>query len=249
MTDKALYGLIGNPLQHSFSQDFFTRYFADHKIDAEYRNFELTDIGEVMELVAEYPQLRGFNVTSPYKQQILPYIDTLSDDAKAIGAVNVVRISGSGSDIRFEGFNTDAEGFATDIASFIDRSREALILGSGGAASAVAHGLKSLGVKSTVVSRTPAEGQMAYDELNAERLATVATIINATPLGMEPREAECAPIPYDAIRPDMLCYDLIYNPCPTEFMRRCAARGAAVKGGLGMLIHQALLSWSLWSPK
>lgn len=249
MTKKKLYGLIGQPLGHSFSKDFFGGFFAEKKIDAEYRNFELPDIGDLMELLSEYPELEGLNVTSPYKLAVLPYCDALTEEARETGAVNCMKIEHSGDDLRITGHNTDCGGFSSDIMPFISdgENKEALVLGTGGASRAIIKALGDAFIKVRTVSRTQGQGDLTYEELTDAIVARASVIVNCTPLGMHPRENECPPFPYDYVKPAQLCYDLIYNPCPTLFMNECARRGAAVKGGLGMLINQALLSWKFWN--
>lgn len=247
-----VYGLIGFPLEHSFSRKFFNEYFSVHHINAEYLNFEIDDIGALMEVLAEQPNLCGLNVTSPYKRLVMPYLDMVSDEAREIGAVNVIKISGMPDAPVLEGHNTDARGFATDIEPLlrkcgIPQGSKALVLGTGGASSAVYYGLRSLGIKPTLVSRRPADGVITYDTLTPEIMADYRVIVNSTTLGMEPHTGECPAIPYDLIDKRYVCYDLIYNPSPTEFLKRCAAAGATVSGGLGMLTAQARLSWLIWT--
>lgn len=245
-----LYGLIGFPLGHSFSAHFFNEKFSKEGIDAHYRNFELPDIGEFTELLAEYPGLQGINVTIPYKQQIIPYLTSLSPSARAIGAVNTVRIAhdSQGSVTSLEGHNTDAPAFARTIAPLLPLEPvSALILGTGGASKAVGHALTQLGVPHTFVSRTPADGQLAYAQLTEEVITAHRVIVNTTPLGMSPHPGACPPLPYEAISRHHICYDLIYNPSETLFLAKCAARGAAVSNGLDMLRLQALLAYSIWN--
>lgn len=254
MKRPEIFGLIGFPLGHSFSKNFFTEEFHKKNINAQYLNFEIDDIGKIMEVVSEYPELRGLNVTTPYKRQVLPYIDILSPDAEAIGAVNVIKIKGDGSDMVFEGHNTDARGFAIDIASKLPASDskpiKALVLGSGGASSAVIYGLESIGVKATVVSRTPqGKNAMSYSGLTPAIIADNHIVVNATPLGMAPHENEAPPFPYQWLSSNHLCYDLIYNPSPTKFMKLCSRHGATVSDGIGMLIAQARLSWLIWKSE
>lgn len=252
MDRPTIYGLIGFPLGHSFSQEFFTGEFSRLGINARYLNFEIEDIGKLMEIVAEYPELRGLNVTTPYKRQVLPYIDSLSGEARAIGAVNVVKIIGSDPDLIFEGHNTDALGFAMDLKEKLVQlpvmPTGALVLGSGGASAAVCYGLRTLGITPTVVSRNPqAPGMISYSDVTGEVVARNTVIVNATPLGMPATANQAPPFPYHLITPDHLCYDLIYNPSPTRFMTLCKRQGAAVSDGLGMLKAQARLSWEIWT--
>ncbi len=244
------FGLIGYPLGHSFSQDFFNRKFESEKIDARYINFELPAIEMLTEVVAANPDLAGVNVTIPYKQQVIEYLDAIDPEAKAIGAVNVVKIfrQPDGS-LSFKGYNSDSIGFADSIRPLLDpeRHRRALILGSGGASKAVAHALRGLGVEPQVVSRTAREDVITYADLTPEVMASHTVIVNTTPLGMYPNVDTCPDIPYDLLTPDHICYDLLYNPGTTLFMRRAAAQGAVTKNGLEMLLLQAFVSWNIWN--
>jgi len=243
------YGLIGYPLTHSFSQRYFNDKFAAENIQARYINFEIPDIGDLMELLAEYPDLRGFNVTIPYKELIIPYLDDIHPEAKAIGAINVVKVVHSADgDIRLIGFNSDAVGFADSVKPLLTPERNAaLILGSGGASKAVRQAFSNLGVRTIVVSRTPSAGQIGYDALTAEVMESHKIIVNTTPLGMYPNVMECPSIPYNLLSPEHLCYDLLYNPDVTTFMRRASEHGAETKNGLEMLLLQAFESWRIWN--
>lgn len=245
-----LYGLIGFPLGHSFSAKFFTEKFSREGIDAEYRNFELPDIGDLTELLAEYPEISGLNVTIPYKQQIIPYLTALDSRAREIGAVNTVRLchDADGNLTALEGFNTDAPAFARTLAPMLpDEALSALVLGSGGASRAVCAALGWLGIDYTLVSRTPADGRLTYNDLTPAIISTNRLIVNTTPLGMSPKTDACPDIPYEALTPAHICYDLIYNPQQTLFLKKAAERGAATRNGLAMLHLQALLAWKIWN--
>lgn len=246
-----LFGLIGKPLGHSYSSVFFNKKFKDEGIEASYRNFELASIEQVLPMVAGNPCLVGFNVTSPYKRQILPYLESLTPDAAEAGAVNTVRVERcpeSRSGFMLHGHNTDIGGFRRSVEPYIGtKPGKALILGSGGASSAALISLRSLGFDCTVVSRKAGVSDVTYGDLSPEMISSADIIVNATPLGMHPMEDKFAPIDYGAIRPDTLCVDMVYNPSLTLFMRRCSESGAAVKNGYGMLINQALLSWDFWN--
>lgn len=245
---QQLYGLIGQTLGHSFSRDFFNKKFESEGIDAEYVNFELPDIGDFMEVVAESPNLCGLNVTIPYKEQIMPYLNALSADAEAIGAVNTIAVEYNGKDgIRLTGHNTDVIGFSDSIKPLLRPGMTAaLVLGTGGASKAVMHGLKSLGVEPVAVSRTAAPSRLMYADLTPEIMDSHKVIVNTTPLGMWPKVDTLPDIPYDLLTPDHLCYDLIYNPDITAFMKRAAENGATVKNGLEMLLLQAFAAWQIW---
>lgn len=244
------FGLIGHPLGHSFSCRYFNDKFAAEGIDAEYLNFDLPSIEDLRQ-VLKRKDLAGLNVTIPYKEQVIPYLDALSDEARAIGAVNVIRIERGGKDkskLRLIGMNSDVVGFRNSIEPLLTHERDkALILGTGGAAKAVRQGLISLGVTPVYVSRTAREGVLTYDDLTPEVMAEHKVIVNTTPLGMYPAVEKCAPIPYDLLTPGHLLYDLVYNPDVTTFMKRGAEHGAEVKNGLEMLLLQAFEAWNMWN--
>lgn len=243
-----LYGLIGYPLTHSFSQQFFNRKFDAEQIDARYVNFELPAITDLPGVLASHRNLRGLNVTIPYKEQVIPYLDEMDDDAAKIGAVNVIKfMHGADGKLRLKGFNSDVIGFTDSIRPLIKPDMTgALILGTGGASKAVARGLESLGIAHTFVSRTPGEGRITYADLTPEVMAAHTVIVNTTPLGMYPHTDECPDIPYELLTPEHLCYDLLYNPDVTLFMKRAEEQGATVKNGLEMLLLQAFAAWDIW---
>ncbi|MCM1163569.1 MAG: shikimate dehydrogenase [Muribaculaceae bacterium] len=246
-----VFGIIGYPLGHSFSRKYFTEKFATEGIDAEYLNFELEDIDELMEVISEYPLLVGLNVTIPYKQQVIPYLTEMDSEAAEIGAVNVIKISHDPEKenvVTLKGYNTDVIGFRESIAPLLKPiQKKALILGTGGASKAVAQGLKSLGVGSVFVSRTQREGVLTYSDLTPEVMASHLVVVNATPVGMYPNIDESPDIPYSLLTPEHLCYDVVYNPEVTEFMRRAQAQGAEVKNGREMLLLQAQSAWKIWN--
>lgn len=235
------FGLLGYPLGHSFSRAFFTDKFAREGIDAEYLNFELPDIAALPALIAEHPALCGFNVTIPYKQAVIPYLDDLSSEASAIGAVNTVKIDGN----RLIGHNTDIIGFRDSLRPLLQpHHTRALVLGTGGASRAVVHALDTLGITWRYVSR---KGSFSYSALTPAILASYTLIINCTPLGMSPNIDNCPDIPYEALTPRHLLFDLVYNPEETLFLRRGRERGAVTKNGLEMLHLQALAAWRIWN--
>lgn len=251
MTDQRIYGLIGYPLTHSFSQNYFNQKFEAENINARYLNFEIADIGDLMKVFAEYPTLSGLNVTIPYKEQVIAYLDSLDPVAAEIGAVNVVKIirkSDDDEDFTLRGYNSDIIGFSDSIKPLLtpDR-RRALVLGTGGASKAVVAGLRSLGVESTLVSRTARPGVITYGDISQEIMESHKVIVNTTPLGMYPHTDECPDIPYHLLNSSYLCYDLLYNPDVTLFMKRAAEFGAEVKNGLEMLLLQAFASWTIWN--
>lgn len=247
-----LYGLIGRPLGHSFSAKFFSEKFAAEGIDAEYRNFELPEIDNLMELLAELPELEGFNVTIPYKQLILPYLTEFSPQAREIGAVNTVRVNhdSDGNVTSLTGHNTDAPAFARTLAPLLPgRALSALVLGTGGASRAVCTSLNALGISYQLISRTPAPDRLTYSDLTPQLIAENLLIVNTTPLGMSPRTDACPDIPYDSLTESHVCYDLIYNPAETLFLSRAAEHGATTRNGMAMLHLQALLAWQIWQKQ
>ncbi len=248
MNPFKLYGLIGFPLGHSFSQQYFNTKFEAEGINAKYRNFELPDIGDLMELISEYPDLSGLNVTIPYKQDVIPYMDAMNPVAKEVGAVNVIKFTRNGDDLSLTGYNTDVIGFTDSIKPLLTEGhKKALVLGSGGASRAVMYSLKQLGVEPVIVSRTARDGVLTYQDLTPEVMSSHTVIVNTTPLGMYPNIDECPDIPYDLLTPEHLCYDLLYNPDETLFMKRAAEHGAKTKNGLEMLMLQAFASWDIWN--
>ncbi len=246
MGGRRQYGLIGYPLKHSFSPAWFAEKFAGgHIHDASYSLFPLADIEELPALIAAHPDLRGFNVTIPYKERIIPFLHRLDRAAAAIGAVNCVAVGADGS---LTGYNTDAPAFRAELLALTGNERPAaLILGSGGASKAVAYTLRELGGDHTVVSRAPEYGQIAYNSITPETIAAHRLIINATPSGMYPDVSSCPAIPYGCLTAGHFLFDLVYNPPFTEFMRRGAAQGAKTVNGYGMLAGQAELSWEIWT--
>lgn len=245
------YGLLGYPLGHSFSRGYFTEKFAKEHIDAEYLNFEIPAIQELKQVLAENPELRGLNCTIPYKQQIIPYLDELSDEAREIGAVNVIRVrKAADGSLNLKGFNSDVIGFTRSIQPFIQpHHQKALILGcTGGASKAIRYGLeKKLGLQTLGVSRKPAEGTITYADITPALLQEYTVIVNCTPCGMFPHVDECPALPYEALDERHLLYDCIYNPEETLFLKKGAQQGAAIKNGLEMLILQAIASWEFWN--
>lgn len=241
------YGLIGYPLSHSFSRDFFNEKFKSESIDAEYLNFEIPSIDRLPETLTANPDLRGFNVTIPYKEKIISYLDELSEEADHIGAVNVVKISQRKGKTFLKGYNSDVIGFMRSIEPLLDSNRRrALVLGTGGASKAVTYALHRLGVDILMVSRNPKEGMISYNQLTPEIVNSHKIIINCTPVGMYPHSDECPQIPYQAVEFGHLLYDLVYNPDETLFLKQGKQQGAETKNGLEMLLLQAYASWDFW---
>lgn len=236
------FGLIGRTLGHSFSAKFFNGKFRAEQIDADYNLFEIESIEMLQALVRER-ELEGFNVTIPYKESVIPYLDELSEEAKAIGAVNCVVVR----DGKMVGHNTDITGIEASL-HWLDIAPEAkvLILGTGGASKAVQYVLRKYGVSFTVVSRDEQKGDTTYSKLSAEDITEHKIIINTTPLGMAP-DVESAPeIDYSAIGTEHKAFDLVYNPAETLFLKRCKEQGVSAMGGIMMLQTQAIASWHLW---
>lgn len=241
------YGLIGYPLGHSFSAGYFAEKFKTEGIDAQYLNFEIPTADALRDVVRDNPTLVGLNVTIPHKQAVIPLLDSLSDEAHAIGAVNVIKIDRRDGLARLRGYNADVIGFTRSIRPLLGPShRAALVLGTGGASKAVVYGLRKLGLTTQYVSRTPHGDAIGYADLTPDVMSRHTVVVNCTPVGMFPHVEACPDLPYDLVTPGHLFYDLIYNPGETLFLRRAAERGAATKNGLEMLHLQAEASWEFW---
>lgn len=251
--ERSQYGLIGYPLGHSFSKKFFTEKFENEGIHAEYNNYEIPDATMLLDVVKENPNLRGLNCTIPHKQAIIPLLDDMSDEAKRIGAVNVIKIERlaqqeNNKNYKLTGYNSDIIGFTNSIKPLLRAwHTKALVLGTGGASKAICVALENLGIKWTYVSRRPAEGQLTYDDLTPSIMEEYTVIVNCSPLGMHPKVDECPDIPYEHLTQHHLLFDLVYNPLETLFMKKGAEQGAVVKNGLEMLHLQAIASWGFWN--
>ncbi len=240
-----IYGLIGKTLKHSFSKTYFEQKFKDQKIEnTEYRNFEFQNIDEVRVKLSEVKELKGLNVTIPYKSSIIPFLDELDDIAEKIEAVNTIKIDDDG---KWIGFNTDVYGFSTSLKPFLTNLHEkALILGTGGASKAVEYALKQLNISVVKVSRTKGKTDLTYADLNENVFKACKLIINTSPLGTWPNVEESPDIPYNLLTPEHLVYDLIYNPEKTLFLKQAESAGAIIMNGLNMLKLQAEKSWEIW---
>lgn len=234
------YGIIGFPLLHSFSAKYFNEKFATEHIEAEYSLYP-TGIEDLRLKIEDLlDSLDGFNVTLPYKQAIIPFLDRLDETAQAIGAVNVV--------YKRVGYNTDCLGFMESIKPLLRAyDSKALVLGTGGASKAACYGLRKLGITPTLVSRNPKEGQLGYKDLTPEIMAEHTIIVNCTPLGMYPDVSSCPDIPYELITARHLLFDCVYNPDQTLFLQKGKAQGATIQNGIGMLYGQAKEAWGIWS--
>ncbi|PNW28890.1 shikimate dehydrogenase family protein [Formosa algae] len=239
-------GLLGKQISYSFSNTYFKKKFEDLNItDTTYQNFDLDNISEFPSIFKEHPEVKGLNVTIPYKEQVIPFLDELDDDAKKIGAVNTIKRTKDGKLI---GSNTDYYGFTKSIEPYLKPlHNQALILGTGGASKAIAFALTHLGIAFKYVSRTPKNDQtISYDTLLKEGLQDFKLIINCSPVGTFPNVDDCPNIPYDDITAEHLLFDLIYNPEETTFLRKGKAHHATTLNGYNMLVNQAEKSWEIW---
>ena len=252
------YGLIGHPLGHSFSKAYFTEKFSREKINVCYENFDIENLAQFLSslrgAIATKQSIRGFNVTIPYKEAIIPYLNEIDETAKEIGAVNTVKVMENG---KLKGFNTDILGIEatlfgteatnTSLLARNDDGLNALILGTGGASKAVQYVLKMHHLPYHLVSRDPNKGHFTYETLTPAIIKEHLLIINATPVGMAPNIDESPAIPYEAITPQHILFDLIYNPEETQFLRNGKAKGAQIFNGFNMLYTQAKASWKIWN--
>ena len=239
------YGLIGKSLGHSFSKTYFTAKFEEAESDETYENFELSSIRDFPELLKSR-DLKGLNVTIPYKEDIIPFLNKLSPEAKQIGAVNTVKFEENGQLI---GHNTDAFGFHQSIKPFLRGDcHRALILGTGGASKAVQYVLEGIGIDCFFISRNPkGERQYSYSEINENMVSTMGLIVNTTPLGTSPNIDECPDFPFEFLTENHHVYDLIYNPEKTKFLHFSEMNGATIQNGYQMLIHQAEKAYEIWN--
>lgn len=242
------YGIIGFPLGHSFSKGFFTDKFEREQINATYLNFAIEKVEELKTVLKQHPELRGLNVTLPYKQAVIPLLSDMSEEAKAIGAVNVIRIRNIEGKLHLKGYNSDVIGFTESIRPLVQpHHKKALVLGTGGASKAVCAGLDSLGIEWKYVSRTERTNGFTYEQLNEAIIQSHTLIVNCSPVGMFPHCDECPLLPYHLLTPQHLLFDLVYNPLETNFMKKGQMQGAVTKNGLEMLHLQALASWKFWN--
>jgi shikimate dehydrogenase len=238
------FGLIGKSLSHSFSKAFFEDYFSSNNIEATYSNFEFKNEEELTVFLKEQ-KVDGCNVTIPYKETIIPFLDELSEEATAVGAVNTIHLVNN----RWIGYNTDVFGFKQSIKPFLtNRHEKALILGTGGAAKAVAYVLKEIGIEVLFVSRSPkGKNQFGYADINEYMIHACKLIVNATPIGMYPNVDECVVFPFPNLTEEHLVVDLIYNPEETMFLKQSRENHATILNGASMLKEQALKSWAIWN--
>ncbi|MBN2214235.1 MAG: shikimate dehydrogenase [Bacteroidales bacterium] len=244
------FGLIGYPLEHSFSQKYFTDKFKkENLLQHQYKNFPIERIEQIEDIIAGDKSLIGLNVTIPYKQQVFPYLDEMDETSQKIGAVNTIQIKRTGGMIRLKGYNTDAWGFYHSLKPCLRKKYDsALVLGTGGASKAVAYVLEELGIHFIYISRHPKEkNQISYQDLCGPVLYNFQIIINTSPVGMYPNISDFPDIPYEFITKDHILFDLIYNPEETLFLKKGKERGAQTINGLKMLHLQAERSWEIWS--
>lgn len=241
------FGLIGFPLGHSWSPKWFNDKFRQEgKTNKEYRLFPLTRVDNFPALLMQEQNLSGLNVTTPYKEKIIPYLDDLDQTAREIGAVNTIKIFREGKRVHTKGFNTDAPGFEQTLNA-IPANLKALIIGTGGASRAVAFVLGKKDIPFTIVSRSPkGKDVISFQEMDRNLLAEHLLIINATPLGMLPASEQFPPIPYHLLTPEHWLYDLIYNPSQTTFLQKGKSAGANTINGYQMLVNQAVLSYEIF---
>ena len=253
MNYDKMYGLLGKSLGHSFSKDYFTKKFSQLNLDYSYQNIEIQNIEDIIPYIKEHKNLKGFNVTVPYKEEILPFLDEIDTTAKEVGAVNTVKIYEDG---RLKGFNTDVVGFEKLLKKTTrpqDYKTTSLILGSGGASKAVQYVLNKKNIPYKIVSRSFKLGirneelGISYEEINIRGFEPYSIIINATPVGMFPNVNECLELPYSTANENNVFIDLIYNPEETLFMKKGKAQGAAAYNGLMMLHEQAEAAWDIWN--
>ena len=238
------FGLVGKGIGYSFSKTYFQKKFIENKIftNYNYKNFDIENISEIEEIF-EIKNLAGLNITIPYKEKVIPYLNELTATAQQIGAVNTVVFKNK----KALGDNTDIVGFENALKLFIGTSsKKALVLGTGGASKAVKFVLKKNKIDLITVSRNPKKNEMNYDDINQKMINNYPLIINCTPLGTKPKIEEAPNIPYNYIGPENYLFDLIYNPIETKFMRIGLEKGAKVCNGYHMLIQQAEASWKLW---
>ena len=242
-------GLIGKSLSHSFSKKYFEEKLKKENISGSFKNFELNTISEFQEVIKHNPEITGLSVTVPYKEQIIPFLDEVSVEAKEIGAVNCIHIVNG----KTKGYNTDVFGFKTSIKPFLEpKHNRALIFGTGGSSKAVAYALKQIGVDCYFVTsleykKTP--NTFFYYELSPVIFSQFLLLVNCTPVGMFPEMNVALPIPFSYVSENHLAYDLIYNPPETVFLRNCKEKGALTINGLRMLHLQAEKAWEIWNQK
>lgn len=246
-TTRKRFGLLGRNINYSFSKGYFTEKFKTNILynGCSYENFDIPEITDFPEIIKNTSDLKGMNVTIPYKEAVIPYLNKLSKIAKEIGAVNTIKFTKEG---KLNGYNTDYYGFMKSLEPLLEpHHKKALILGTGGASKGVAYALKELGIDYSIVSRVGKENIMGYDQINANTFANFQIIVNATPVGTSPNTDDFPLIPYDFFTDKHIAYDLIYNPLETQFLAKAKDKGAKTKNGQDMLIFQAEMAWQIWN--
>ena len=240
------YGLLGKNISYSFSKAYFAKKFEKEELNlCSYQNFDLENVFEITSVLKKHRDLKGLNVTIPYKESVLPFLDKISKNATKIGAVNTIKISKKGV---LKGYNTDFYGFKKALKPLLQpHHQKALILGTGGASKAIAFALKKLKIDYKYVSRSPLKNGLLYDQLDETIFKSYQIIINCTPIGTSPKINECPQIPYQFLSPKHLVFDLIYNPEKTLFLQKAAQHGAEIQNGLKMLEFQAEKAWEIWN--
>ena len=245
---KKLFGLVGRNISYSFSKGYFAEKFeSEGLLDHEYVNFDIQSIDEFPKIIHEFRfQLKGLNVTIPYKQEVFEHLDKVHKGAKKVGAVNTIRFTKRGN---LKGYNTDVFGFKNSLKPLLKKHHtKALILGTGGASKAVAYVLKDLGIECIKVSRSPkSKKEISYEDVNEVLMTEYTVIINSTPLGTFPDVTQKPNIPYQYLNESHLLFDLIYNPEKTAFLKEGEKKGAQIKNGLEMLVGQAEEAWRIWN--
>lgn len=245
------YGLLGFPLTHSFSKRYFTEKFETERVDSSYENFEIDNINKFPGVVNNNPEIIGLNVTIPYKEQVIPFLDELDGAAEKVGAVNTIKITRNNSGVFLKGFNTDTFGFETALKPLLKtHHKKALILGTGGASKALKYVLKKLGIEYISASiEELRENEIRYEDIDEKMIEDRLLIINATPLGTFPKVETFPKIPYEAIGDKHLLFDLVYNPEETQFLKKGKERGASTKNGYEMLLQQAVKAYEIWNSE
>ncbi|MFD2561567.1 shikimate dehydrogenase family protein [Aquimarina rubra] len=239
-----IYGLLGRDIGYSFSRNYFSDKFRKENLDCQYQNFDLQKI-DALKTIIQNTNIKGMNVTIPYKEEVIPYLDTLDAVAQEIGAVNVIKFENNGT---LTGYNSDYYGFTESLKPLLnDAIKKALILGTGGASKAIAFALTKLKIKYTFVSRNPDFEELSYNNLDEDIINDFKLIINCTPLGTHPNVENHPDIPYEYLGEHHVLYDLIYNPEETTFMKKGKEKGATIANGLKMLVLQAEKSWEIWN--
>ncbi|OCB78683.1 shikimate dehydrogenase family protein [Flavobacterium crassostreae] len=247
LNNRKRFGLLGKNISYSFSKGYFSAKFEQEAYENySYENFDIPEISLFNTLIKDNPEtLAGINVTIPYKEAVLPFLDQVSKKAKKIGAVNTIKFTKKG---KLKGYNTDYYGFKKSLEPMLEsHHKKALILGTGGASKGVCYALKELGIAYTLVSRVQTENSIGYAAINSKIMQSHTIIINATPVGTSPNIEAYPALPYADFSSKHIAYDLIYNPAETQFLKRAAAEGAQTKNGYDMLVFQAEKAWEIWN--